>query len=286
MNVKILADSASDLSTTWYKKLNVEVVPVHVNVEGTEYLDGQTITPKKMYDFMRSGKRITTSQPSPQAFESAFTTCAETNEPLVYFALSASLSGTYESAKIMERQVKEKYPNAPIHIIDTNCVSLGYGLVIVRAATLAKKGASVEEIIEVGSYHAEHMEHIFTVDNLEYLYRSGRLSRTASFLGSLLRIKPILHIKDGKLSLLENMRGSKRLISRLLQIASERGVDFKNQVIGICHGDNIKAAETLATECREKLGVKQVIIEMIGSGVGVHAGPGTLALVFLNKPYK
>lgn len=286
MNVNILSDSASDLSNNLYKKLNVEVVPVHVNIDGTDYLDGQTITPKKMYDAMRGGKRLTTSQPSPQAFKSAFTRCAETNQPLVYFALSAALSGTYESAKIMEREVKEKYPNAPIHIVDTKCLSLGYGLVIIRAAQLAKKGATVDEIIDIGTYHANHMEHIVTVDDLEYVYRSGRLSRTSSFLGSLLRIKPILHVKKGKLALLENIRGSKRLLNRLVEIAEQRGTDFKNQVIGVCHGDNLLEAKKLAAMCKERLGAQKVIIQMIGAGIGSHAGPGVLALLFLNKPYK
>lgn len=286
MNVKILADSASDLSSKWYTKLNVKVIPVHVFVNGTEFLDGVTISPPEMYDAMKRGERLSTSQPNPQAFEQAFLTSAKTNKPLIYFALSASLSGTCESARIMKRQIKQKYPDAPIHIVDTQCASLGYGLVIMRAAQLAKKGASVEEIINVGTYHATHMEHIFTVDHLEYLHRSGRLSRTVSILGSLLRIKPILHMKKGKLELLENIRGTKRRLSRLIEIAEERGVDFKNQVMGVCHGDDLTAAERLATMCREKLGAQNVIIQTIGAGIGSHAGPGVLALLFLNKPYK
>lgn len=286
MKVNILSDSASDLSCSMYRKLNIEVVPVHVNIDGVDYLDGQTITPREMYDAMREGKRLTTSQPSPQAFKPAFMRAAETNQPLIYFALSAALSGTYESAKIMKREVKEKFPNAPIYIVDTKCLSLGYGLVVIRAARLAKKGATVEEIIEVGTYHANHMEHIFTVDDLEYVYRSGRLSRTSSILGSLLKIKPILHVKKGKLALLENMRGSKRLLNRLLEIAGERGTDFKNQIIGVCHGDNLAEAKRLAAMCKEKLGVKKVIVQTIGAGIGSHAGPGVLALVFLNRPYK
>lgn len=286
MNVQILSDSASDLSSDRYEKLNVEVVPVHLNIDGKDYVDGQTITPKEMYDAMRAGKELTTSQANPQGFKSAFTRSAKTNQPLIYFSLSAALSGTYESAKIMEREVKEIYPNAPIYVIDTKCVSLGYGLVIIRAAELAQKGATVKEVIDIGTYHAKHMEHIFTVDNLEYAYRSGRLSRTASFLGTFLKIKPILHMKKGELELLENKRGSKRVVNRLIEIAEERGVNFKNQVIGVCHGDNLKEAKRIAAICKERLGAKKVIIEMIGAGIGSHAGPGVLALLFLNKSYK
>lgn len=286
MNVKILADSASDLSQKWYEKLNVEVVPVHVFIEGKEYLDGVTISPTEMYAEMRKGKRVTTSQPNPQAFQEPFLQSAKTNQPLIYFALSGSLSGTYESAKVMEATIKEEYPNAPIYVIDTNCVSLGYGLVIIRAATLANKGASVEEIIDIGTYHANHMEHIFTVDDLEYLYRSGRLNRAVSIIGSLLNIKPILHIEDGKLKILENMRGSKRIFSKLIEHAIKRGKDFANQTMGIVHADNQTAAEKLASLVRERLGAKNVIIESLGAGIGAHAGPGVLALVFLNNKFK
>src|SRR5690625_1164400 len=163
MNVKILADSASDLSQKWYEKLNVEVVPVHVFIEGKEYLDGVTISPTEMYAEMRNGKRVTTSQPNPQAFKKPFMQSAQKNEPLIYFALSGSLSGTYESAKVMERMIKEEYPDAPIYVIDTNCVYLGYGLIIIRAATLAIQGDTVAEIIDIGTYHANHMEHIFKI---------------------------------------------------------------------------------------------------------------------------
>src|SRR5690625_7792084 len=186
----------------------------------------------------------------------------------------------------MEKEIKEQYPEAPIHIIDTGCVSLGYGLIIIRVARLANKGGSLEEIIEIGKYHAKHMEHIFTVDDLEYLYRSGRLNRAASIIGSLLRIKPILHIKDGDRKILENIRGSKRIFSKLIDHAKKRGKDFANQTMGIVHADNRTAAEKLASLVREKLGAKDVIIESLGAGIGAHAGPGVLALVFLNNKFK
>ena len=286
MNVQILSDSASDLSPDMYDEYNIEVVPASVIIEGKEYLDGITITPKEMYDAMRAGKKISTSQANPQAFKSAFLKSAETNQPLIYFTLSAALSGMYQSAKIMEQEVKDKYPQAPIYIIDTKCASLGYGLVIIRAAELAASGVSVKEIIDIATYHAEHMEHVFTLDNLEYAYRSGRLSRTASYLGTFLKIKPILHIKRGELAYLGSKRGSKRVINRLIDIAEERGVNLKKQVIGICHGDNLKEAKRIATLCKEKLGAKNTIIKMIGSGIGSHAGPGVLGLFFLNKSYK
>src|SRR5699024_9528023 len=171
------------------------------------------------------------------------------------------------------------------HVIDTKCASIGYGLVVLHAAELAKSGAQTEEIIEFAKDHALHMEHIFTVDNLEYLYRGGRVSKTTAFVGTLLKIKPLLNVENGKLIPLEKIRGSKKVLNRMLEVMEKRGIDLENQVIGICHGDDQKRADQLAAMIKEKFGVKDVVIEMIGSVIGAHVGPGTIGLFFLNKAY-
>src|SRR5690625_3839679 len=184
---------------------------------------------------------------------------------------------------MVEQKIKEEHPEAPIHVIDLKCASLGYGLAVLRAAKLAQEGATSEEIMEMAVYHAEHMEHIFTVDDLEYLYRGGRVSKTAAFVGSLLKIKPILHVEDGTLIPLEKIRGSKKVLSRMLEIMEDRGIDLENQVIGINHGDDLERAEQLAAMIKEKFGTKEIVIEMIGSVIGAHTGPGTIGLYFLNN---
>lgn len=286
MTIQILADSACDLTEAYYKKFSIEMVPLTVHLNNQEYEDGIGISPKKVYDAMREGAKTQTSQVSPQVFKSLFTSYAKENKPLVYLAFSSELSGTYQTAKMMEQEIKETYPDAPIHVIDTKCASIGYGLVVLYAAKLAQNGGGLEDIINQATYHAEHMEHIFTVDDLEYLYRGGRVSKTAAFVGSLLKIKPILHVDSGKLIPLEKIRGSKKVLSRMITIMEERGTDFENQTIGISHGDDFETAEKLATMIKEKFKVKDVIIEMVGSVIGAHSGPGTIALFFLNKPYK
>lgn len=286
MNVKILADSSCDLTESQYNEFDIDMVPLTVHLKNKEYKDGKEISPKTVYDAMREGEDTKTSQVSPQTFKSIFTTYAEENKSLIYLAFSSELSGTYQTAKMIEMEVKEKYPEAPLHVIDTKCASIGYGLVILRAAQLAQKGASVSEIIDVATYHSKHMEHIFTVDDLEYLYRGGRVSRTAAFVGTLLRIKPLLHVEDGKLIPLEKIRGSKRVLNRMLEVMEERGTDFENQVIGISHGDDLEVAEQLASLIKEKFQPKDIVIEMVGSVIGAHSGPGTIALFFLNNNYK
>lgn len=283
MNVKILTDSASDLSESYYNEYNVEMVPLTVHLDEKEFEDGKTIAPKTIYDAMRDGKTPTTSQVSPQWFKTIFTTHAKANQPLIYLAFSSGLSGTFQAAKLSENEVKEDYPEAQIHVIDTKCASLGYGLIVIQAAKMAQNGASADEIMDTIQFQTAHMEHIFTVDDLEYLYRGGRVSKTAAFVGTLLKIKPILHVEDGKLIPLEKLRGSKKIFQRMLSIMEERGTDLKNQTIGISHGDDIERAEQLATMIKEKFGVEHIVIEMVGSVIGAHSGPGTIALFFLNK---
>jgi DegV family protein with EDD domain len=286
MSIKIMADSASDLTKDYFTKYDMEMVSLTVHLDDKDYEDGVTISPKNVFDAMRKGKSPKTSQVPPQTFKSIFTSYAESKQTLIYLAFSSELSGTYQTAKMMEAEVKEEYPDADIHVIDTKCASIGYGLVVLHAAQLAKDGKSTSEIIEEAKNRAVHMEHIFTVDDLEYLHRGGRVSKTAAFVGSLLNIKPILHVENGKLIPLEKMRGSKKLLGRMVEIMEDRGGNFENQVIGISHGDDLERAEKLADMIKEKFGVKEFVIEYVGSAIGAHSGPGTLALFFLNKDYK
>ncbi|MFS0671977.1 DegV family protein [Ornithinibacillus sp. 179-J 7C1 HS] len=285
-NIKIMADSASDLTKDYFTEYDMEMVSLTVHLDDTDYKDGIDITPKNVFDSMRKGKSPKTSQVSPQTFKSIFTKYAESNQTLIYLAFSSELSGTYQTAKMMEQEVKEEFPEADIHVIDTKCASIGYGLVVLNAAKMAKDGKSKEEIIDDARKRALNMEHIFTVDDLEYLKRGGRVSKTAAFVGSLLNIKPILHVEQGKLIPLEKMRGTKKLLGRMIELMEERGGDFENQVIGISHGDDIERAEKLAEMIKEKFGVKEFVIEFVGSAIGAHSGPGTLALFFLNKSFK
>ncbi|GGA73849.1 DegV family protein [Ornithinibacillus halotolerans] len=286
MSIKIMADSASDLTKNYFTEYDMEMVSLTVHLDDKDYVDGINITPKNVFDAMRKGASPKTSQVSPQTFKNIFTEYAQSKQPLLYLAFSSELSGTYQTAKMMEQEVKEEYPDADITVIDTKCASIGYGLVVLQAAKMAKAGKSKEEIIEEASKQALHMEHIFTVDDLEYLKRGGRVSKTAAFVGSLLNIKPILHVEQGKLIPLEKMRGTKKLLGRMVELMEERGGNFENQVIGISHGDDLERAEKLAEMIKEKFGAKEFLIEYVGSAIGAHAGPGTIALFFLNKSYK
>jgi DegV family protein with EDD domain len=183
-------------------------------------------------------------------------------------------------------QVREQYPDFKLTIIDTKCASLGMGLVVLKAAELADSGIAYDELVEKIRFQAEHMEHIFTVDNLDYLARGGRVSKASAFVGGLLNIKPLLHVEDGKLVPLEKIRGRKKVLQRMVEVMKERGTDFNGQTIGISHGEDEETALFLQEKIKEQLGSDSFYISNIGSAVGAHAGPGTIALFFLNKTDK
>ncbi|MEK5522332.1 DegV family protein [Heyndrickxia sp. FSL W8-0423] len=282
MTVKLFADSASDMPLSFFEENQVALIPLRVYIDGTEYEDLKTIDPTQVFQEIKAGKMPKTSQPTPEDFHKLFTELAKSNESGIYIAFSSALSGTYQTAVMVQEQVKEEYPELDLTIIDTKCASVGFGLVVKAAADLVKSGASKEEIIEDIQFRSQHMEHLFTVDDLDFLAKGGRLSKASAFLGGLLNIKPLLHVDDGKLIPIEKHRGKKKLLKRMLDVMEERGIDLENQLIGISHGDDEQSALELKSLIQERFGTKDFYINIIGAAVGSHAGPGTLALFFLN----
>ncbi len=283
MTVKIITDSAADLPKELVAQHGIEMLPLMVYLDNQEFRDGETMNPQEMFQGMREGKVYKTAQVPLQIFREVFQRHAENGDICIYVAFSSALSGTYQSAVLAKNEILEDYPDVKLEVIDTKCASMGFGLVVLKAAELAAQGKSQEEIVEAIRFHSLHMEHIFTVDNLEYLYRGGRVSKTAAFIGSLLNIKPVLHVEDGKLIPIEKLRGRRKVLDRMVAIMEERGISQDQQVIGISHGDDIETAHNLRDMIRERFGSKDFIISQIGGAVGAHSGPGTIALFFLNK---
>ncbi|MGY0373808.1 DegV family protein [Clostridium sp. JNZ J1-5] len=282
MSIRILTDSGCDLPKEIIEKYDIDVLPLTVCLGENEYLDSVTITPKEVYDNMREGKVYKTSQVPPSKFKEVFLNYAENGDTCIYIGFSSGLTGTFQSAIIARDDVLESYPNFDLYMIDTKCASIGFGLVVYKAAIMLSEGKTKEEILENIKFNSKHMEHIFTVDSLEYLFRGGRVSRTSAFIGDLLNIRPILDVEDGKLIPIEKVRGRKKSLKRIVDIAGERGVNLQNQIIGISHGDCLEEAEKLKEMLEEKYGCKSFLINTVGAVIGAHSGPGTIALFFLN----
>ncbi|MEJ9237178.1 DegV family protein, partial [Bacillus cereus] len=245
--------------------------------------DGVTLESVTLLQKMREGAVYRTSLPSLETFQEKFVSYAKEGNPCIYLAFSSELSGTYQSSVVIKEEVKETYADLDLEIIDTKCASLGQGLVVLEAAKMAKDGASKEDILNRVAFLMNHMEHIFTVADLQYLVRGGRLSKVAGFIGGLLNIKPILNVEEGKLVPLEKVRGKKKVLSRIVDIMEERGKDLKGQTIGITHGDDLETAEALKLLITERFGCEVFIVNTIGAAIGAHTGPGVITLFFLNE---
>ncbi|MDA2187463.1 DegV family protein [Bacillus cereus] len=284
MGVKIITDSAADLPVELLQAYDIDLIPLRVYDEAeTEYLDGVTLESVTLLQKMREGAVYRTSLPSLETFQEKFVSYAKEGNPCIYLAFSSELSGTYQSSVLIKEEVKETYANLDLEIIDTKCASLGQGLVVLEAAKMAKDGASKEDILKRVDFLMSHMEHIFTVADLQYLVRGGRLSKVAGFIGGLLNIKPILNVEEGKLVPLEKVRGKKKVLSRIVDIMEERGKDLKGQTIGMTHGDDLETAEALKSLITERFGCEVFIVNTIGAAIGAHTGPGVITLFFLNE---
>ncbi len=284
MGVKIITDSAADLPVELLQAYDIDLIPLRVYDEAeTEYLDGVTLESVTLLQKMREGAVYRTSLPSLETFQEKFVSYAKEGNPCIYLAFSSELSGTYQSSVVIKEEVKETYANLDLEIIDTKCASLGQGLVVLEAAKMAKDGASKEDILKRVDFLMNHMEHIFTVADLQYLVRGGRLSKVAGFIGGLLNIKPILNVEEGKLVPLEKVRGKKKVLGRIVDIMEERGKELKGQTIGITHGDDLETAEALKALITERFGCEAFIVNTIGAAIGAHTGPGVITLFFLNK---
>ncbi|MEB8805267.1 DegV family protein [Bacillus cereus] len=284
MSVKIITDSAADLPVELLQAYDIDLIPLRVYDEAeTEYLDGVTLESVTLLQKMREGAVYRTSLPSLETFQEKFVSYAKEGNPCIYLAFSSELSGTYQSSVVIKEEVKETYADLDLEIIDTKCASLGLGLVVLEAAKMAKDGASKEDILNRVAFLMNHMEHIFTVADLQYLVRGGRLSKVAGFIGGLLNIKPILNVEEGKLVPLEKVRGKKKVLSRIVDIMEERGKDLKGQTIGMTHGDDLETAEALKSLITERFGCEVFIVNTIGAAIGAHTGPGVITLFFLNE---
>lgn len=284
--MKIFTDSGCDLPKSYYEENDIVLLPLRVHLNNNEYDDVMSIDSKEIYNAIRQGARPKTSQVSPELFLKHFENLAKNEEEGIYIAFSSELSGTYSTAVMIRNQVLEQYPSLKLAIIDSKCASLGHGLVVEEAVRLRNLGASFEDIEARITALAPQIEHLFTVEDLDYLAKGGRVSKASAFLGGLLSIKPILNVEDGKLVPIEKSRGRKKAIARMLELMQERGEKFSEKVVGISHSDDAAFASDVKDAIQERFSPKEIQITMIGSAIGSHVGPGTIAIFFTNKSYR
>ena len=281
--MRLFADSACDLPKSFYEVHSVELAPLRVQIDNEEYEDVIGIEPLEVYNAIRSGKLPKTSQASPERFMQLFEDLAKSGEEGLYIAFSSELSGTYSTAVMMKEQLLETYPDLKLTIIDSKAASLGYGLLVKEAVRLRDEGADFSTLVESIQFKVAHLEHLFTVEDLDYMARGGRVSKASAFIGGLLNIKPLLHVEEGKLVPIEKIRGRKKVLKRMVELMEERGERIGEQHIAISHSDDEATALELKQLIEDRFHPQSIEIHMVGSTIGAHTGPGTIALFFYNK---
>lgn len=284
MDFQIITDSCCDFPTPMYGQLGLTFVPLTVEFRGNTFDDKNDDTLKDMYQGLRAGEVAKTSAVNPSRWSQAMEKALAAGKDVLVLAFSSGLSTTYQSAVIAAEELKDAYPDRKIQVIDTLCASMGQGLLVWYACKKRDEGLSLDEVAQWVLDNRLHLGHWFTVDDLMYLKRGGRISAATALVGTMLQIKPLLHVDDeGHLINMTKTRGRKAAIDAMVKKAQELGAGYDNSTMFISHGDCLSDAEYLSRQLKEKCGVKDVVISYVGAVIGSHSGPGTLALFFLGS---
>lgn len=281
---QIITDSGCDLPAKWLQELDVKTVSLLVDFRGETLTDSVDEGIAEIYAGLRKGESATTSAVNPDRWAEAMKEALEQGKDVLVMPFSSGLSATCQAAHMAAEELKESYPQRKIFVVDSLSASLGQGLLLYYACKKRAEGMDIESLAAWITENRLRLCHWFTVDDLMYLKRGGRISGATALLGTMLNIKPVLHMDDeGHLISMSKARGRKAAIDALAKKAEELGGSYDNSTMFICHGDCQMDAEYLEKLVKERLGVKEVIIGYTGAVIGSHSGPGTLALFFLGE---
>ena len=278
----IVTDSSCDLPLSLAEQMGVKVISLEVNIEDVGTKLNHDIDIKEFYEFLRSKKSAKTSAANMERFIEAFEPILKEGKDILYIGFSSGLSATYMAGKNAAEELLEKYPDNKILTADSLCASLGQGLIVALAVRKKEAGATVEEVCQFVEDNKLNLCHWFTVDDLFFLKRGGRVSGATAVLGSILSIKPVMHVdNEGHLINVQKARGRSAAINALLDKMKETAIDPKSQTVYISHGDCYGDAKKLADMITAEFGITDILISEVGPVIGAHSGPGTLALFFL-----
>jgi len=284
-NFTLMTDSTCDLSAEMLDKLSVVCAQGSFTLaDGTEHTNA-TIDNAEFYKYLREGGSAKTSAINSAVYEDMFRVELDKGNDIVHLGFSSGLSATYNCARMAAEELSEQYPDRKIYVVDTLCASLGHGLIVYLCAKKREEGATAEEVYNYAEAIKNNIVHRFTVNDLYFLKRGGRVSSTTAFVGSLLNIKPLMHVDyEGKLHVVAKARGRKAAIEAMVDYMAENAENVTPETpVFICHGDCIDDANMMADMVKERFGIENIYVEFLGPFIGAHAGPGTLALFFVGK---
>lgn len=283
----ITTDTTCDLPAEYVKKHNLRVIPLYYSFEDVVYGDKNKLEPKDFYNKMRAGSMPTTMAVNPDSARDVFTSLLNQGYDILHIAFSSALSGSCSVTTTVARDLCEEIPGANIVVIDSLSASMGEGLLVHKAVKLKESGKSIDDIADWLENNKLNLCHIFTVDDLHHLHRGGRVSKTAAIIGTLINVKPVLHVdNEGRLVPLNNVRGRKKALISLVDHMEKRlaGFEDKNDTVFISHGDSLEDAEYVASLVKNRFGIEDILIDYVSPTIGSHSGPGTIALFFMGNP--
>lgn len=282
-NYILLTDSGTDFTAELKNELDVVQLELTIIVDGEDPKPNNEVDNKELYAMLRDKKKATTSAINIEDFKNAMRPYLEEGKDILYLGFSSGLSSTYNAGRVACEELSEEYPDRKLYAVDTLCASLGQGLLVYYAAKMRLDGKSIEEVRDFAENNKLRLCHWFTVDDLFFLKRGGRVSAATAVLGTVLGIKPIMHVdNNGKLIKKGTARGRKASIDNLCEKAKASTIDEKEKLVAfISHGDCEEDAKYLAEKVKREVGFKEVVIGYVGSVIGSHSGPGTLALFYL-----
>lgn len=274
----ITVNSTVDTGKEWLEERNVLVIPLKYTIDGQEYTDMYGLSDKEFFQKLREGKMSVTSQINPEEAKEMLEPYVKEGKDVLHLAFSSALSGTCNSMKIAAEELQEEYPEAKVIVVDTLCACMGEAMLLYYALKQKEAGKTIEEVAQWAEENKLHVCHNVTVDDLFHLHRGGRVSKTAAVLGTMVKVKPIIHMDDnGALQVIGKERGRKKSLHKIVDMAVERSEGWDNEIIMITHGDCLEDAEYVAKLVREKMGIENVFIHNIGTVIGSHTGPGVVA---------
>lgn len=278
----IVSDSTVDLPKEYLQSKQVPIISLSYIMDGVTYEEMDGLSHKEFFEKLRAGSLPTTSQINPEQAREALEPFAKEGKDILYIGFSSGLSGSYNSVRMAAEDLKEEYPDINIIAIDSLCACMGEGLLLYKALELKEHGMSMEEIAKWVEANKLHICHNVTVDDLNHLHRGGRISKTTAVVGSMIKIKPIIHMSDeGKLVVIGKERGRKKSLVSIVDRMEKQMQGYDNDIVMITHGDCIEDAEFVKKQVEERFGIHNVMTNGIGSVIGSHTGAGVVAVFFM-----
>lgn len=281
--IKIIADSTCDLNPELLKEFDLQILPLSITIQEKTYLDGIDIKVEEIYDIMRQGILPKTSQIPYEYIRNAFDSCAKSGTDFIYIAFSRAMSGCYNLASIIAKELQEEYPSVNMTVVDSKGGSSATGLIVLQALRLAKTGLDYSSLLKEIYFMVDHVEHIFSVADLEWLAKGGRISKPLGYVGNILNLRPWLDVEEGKMVVKGMVRGRKKAIETVAIELAKRAGKFPDQLIAINHADDLPSALELEARIKDLLPRCTTTLCHIGGILGVHIGLKGIGVYCFNE---